>query len=67
MEWIKVEDELPEENVPVLGTQYAYQNPENERYHIILMRIDDEWIDPKDNGILYAPTHWQPLPDFPEE
>lgn len=66
MEWIKIEDRLPENDEEVL---IAYWHiPDHERYEpdwIIETgrHLDGQWVQLQGENI----THWMPLPNPPEE
>lgn len=78
MDWIKVEDKLPEEDHDVLCYHFAdfhisigYFEKDNVRYYLesdgSIFYTDDGW----ETEIPWAQkgrvTHWMPLPDAPKE
>lgn len=65
MNWIKVEDEKPYFDIPVLVYCRIWG-----RYLAHYERIDPEhtwgqWVDFKGEKGILPPTHWMPLPDPP--
>lgn len=73
MEWIKIEDRLPPQNVFVLIAKFDYR-PKSQMYFIgIAERIGEYWYEGKDGdeitegGKYGKVTHWMALPDKPKD
>jgi hypothetical protein len=60
MEWIKIEDELPEEEVEVLAL-VLYEDGTTD--YDLNEYYDGEWLL---SGSQVKVTHWMPLPEMPE-
>jgi hypothetical protein len=58
MKWVKTEDKLPPEKVPVLCTNHAYLNPKNERFYVIAARYGDEYAEPETHEVIFTPDYW---------
>ena len=71
MEWIKIEERKPPNNVYVLIA--TYDGRPNVKMHFIQIacRLNDAWIDDHEGELLDSKygvvTHWMPLPDKPED
>lgn len=63
-QWISVKDRLPEELDDVLISGFVYDDPKNDRYMAVSMRIGDYWSRGS-GGDYYHPTHWMELPASP--
>lgn len=62
--WTLTTDNLPPENVKILG---YYPNPDaigGSSYIDILTRDEDDWFDQEGWGV-DAPTHWMTMPELP--
>lgn len=57
--WIKVEDWLPEDGVPVL----SYRFP---RGFILVYIYETKWLTVQYGRRISKPSYWQPLPNPPE-
>lgn len=69
MDWISVEDRLPEKERVVLGYGHSAYNPDANVSVIVLWRDEGTeqggyWIDPVEEWV-WNITHWMPLPDPP--
>lgn len=67
MEWISVNDRLPEMNVPVI----CYWNAHGSRIYVVCVMEDRNgyvgFIDYRISVSHPEITHWMPLPDPPKE
>ncbi len=64
MEWISVEDRLPEEGHEVLG---AYLLEDSEHCQSVLLFARGEFMTEYDGEFYGIVTHWMPLPEPPKE
>jgi hypothetical protein len=64
MEWISVEDRLPEDGVDVLV--YVENNFIFTASHQYVTGGGDYWHEFPPSDIVFKPTHWMPLPEPPE-
>ena len=62
MEWIKVEEGMPDEGVCVLT--YSKDAPQGGKFTVSIMALG--FLYPDDEGLIEI-THWMPLPEPPKE
>lgn len=65
-EWIKTDDRLPEEDLLVLVTGWAYDKPDTTRFIATARRMDGVFVNDDTGDDLYWPTHWMLLPELPQ-
>jgi len=62
MEWISVEDRLPEDGQSALAIEVGDDDP------TVLYMVDGVWVEPLSEVRWAWPvTHWMPLPEPPKE
>lgn len=70
MEWIKLEDRKPPNDVYVLVAHYHHHKTHPMYFIEIASRFNDQWVDNKDGEVINFKksiiTHWMPLPDAPQ-
>jgi hypothetical protein len=62
MDWISVEDKLPEE----IGFYYAYPTMENKAYPVRYIG-NGHWVTLFGEKLWKKPTHWLNIPEPPKE
>lgn len=71
MNWIRIEERLPPQDICVLTCIYDTRPKVNSMHVEILYRLDNRWFEPRDgneviNNSKYGKiTHWMPIPDTP--
>ena len=60
MEWISVEDRLPEMGVVVLVSGCSHE-------HVIAYKTCMNWYRELDDTVVINSTHWMPLPEPPNK
>ena len=66
MEWISVEDRLPDNHQRVTGIGFDYGDVKNKRHYVVCEYFDSIWLGDEDEEFEYI-THWMPLPEPPTE
>lgn len=66
MEWISVEDQLPDDGQTVVAIGFDWGNKANKRHFVICEYFDGIWVGDQDEEFEYL-THWMPLPEPPKE
>lgn len=65
MQWIRVADQLPPTDTPVLGSYHSWGDPAKPRVvEVLVYTGSGRWVfdNPELDGVPHQPTHWLAIP-----
>jgi hypothetical protein len=65
MEWISVENRLPEDGQSVIATGFDWGDKASKRHFVVCEYFQNMWVGDQDEEFEYL-THWMPLPEPPK-